>query len=76
VAELLRQAEAACRSNRADLTVANDLQTLRAGGHTIHLVRPGQPVETIGPDDALADRLVARALAWAVAGPRIVEPTS
>jgi phosphopantothenate-cysteine ligase len=76
LAELLRQAEAACRINRADLTVANDLQTLRAGGHTIHLVRPGQPVETIGPDDALADRLVARALAWAVAGPRIVEPTS
>jgi phosphopantothenate-cysteine ligase len=67
-AELIRQAEAACHTNRADLTVANDLQTLRAGRHTIHLVRPGQPVETLGPDDAPAERLVDRVLAWAGAG--------
>ena len=49
-AELIRQAEAACRENRADLTVANDLRTVRAGRHVIHLVRPGHPTETLGPD--------------------------
>lgn len=67
-ADLIREAEAACRTNRADLTVANDLQTLREGRHTVHLVRPGHPPETLPPGDDLADRLVARALAWA-AGP-------
>jgi len=66
LAELIRQAESACRVNRADLTVANDLQTLRAGRHTIHLVRPGQPTETLGPDDAPAEGLVDRAFTWAV----------
>jgi phosphopantothenate-cysteine ligase len=64
-AELIHQAELACRVNRADLTVANDLQTLKAGAHTIHLVRPGQPTETLGPDRALAGQLVDRVLAWA-----------
>jgi len=66
-AELIHQAEAACRINRADLTVANDLQTLQAGGHMIHLVRPGQVTETLGPDEALADKLVDRVFAWAAA---------
>ena len=42
-------------SNRADLTVANDLQTLRDGRHTVHLVRPGAAAETLGPGDDLAD---------------------
>ncbi len=64
-AQLIHQAEAACRINRADLTVANDLQTLKAASHTIHLVRPGQATETLGPDDALADKLVDRVFAWA-----------
>ncbi len=32
-ADLIRQAEQACRANRADLTVANDLATVRAGAH-------------------------------------------
>jgi phosphopantothenoylcysteine synthetase/decarboxylase len=58
--ELIRQAEAACLINRADLTVANDLQTVRANRHTVHLVRPGVPPETLGPGDDLADRLVDR----------------
>ena len=66
-AELIHHAEAACRTNRADLTVANDLQTLKAGGHAIHLVRPGQATETLGPDDALAETLVDRVFAWAAA---------
>jgi phosphopantothenate-cysteine ligase len=64
-AELLRQAEAACRTNRADLTVANELQTLRAGRHTVHLVRPGHRPETLEPGDDLAERLVTRVFHWA-----------
>jgi phosphopantothenate-cysteine ligase len=81
VADLIRQAEAACRINRADLTVANDLQTLRAGGHTIHLVRPGQASETIGPGDAPAEQLVARTFAWAASRaaarvPIVINPPS
>jgi phosphopantothenate-cysteine ligase len=59
---LIRQAEAAGLANRADLTVANDLQTLRAGRHTIHLVRAGHPAETLDPGDDLAERLVERVL--------------
>lgn len=62
--ELIRKAEAAGRINRADLTVANDLQTLRAGRHTIHLVRPGHAPETLGPGDWLAERLVDRVFSW------------
>jgi phosphopantothenoylcysteine synthetase/decarboxylase len=58
--ELIRQAEAACLINRADITVANDLQTLREKRHTVHLVRPGFRTETLGPGDDLADRLVGR----------------
>jgi phosphopantothenate---cysteine ligase (CTP) len=63
--ELIRRAQAACRDNRADLTVANDLETLRQGRHTIHLVRPDQEPETFEPGDDLAGRLVDRVLAWA-----------
>jgi phosphopantothenate---cysteine ligase (CTP) len=63
--ELIRRAEDACRINRADLTVANDLQTLRQGRHTLHLVRPGAQSETLEPGDDLADRLVARIVGWA-----------
>jgi phosphopantothenate-cysteine ligase len=64
-AALIAQAEAACLINRADLTVANDLRTLQAGSHTIHLVRPGHATETIGPGEAPAEQLVARSFAWA-----------
>src|SRR5262249_60751987 len=65
LAGLRRGAEAGCRTNRADLTVANDLQTLRAGRHTVHLVRPGHPTETLEPGDSLADRLVERVFSLA-----------
>ena len=64
-AALIAEAAEACRINRADLTVANDLRTLQAGRHTIHLVRPGQVTETLDPDLALAERLVERVFAWA-----------
>ncbi len=63
--ELIRRAEEACRVNRADLTVANDLRTLKQGRHTLHLVRPGAAVETLEPGEDLADRLVARIATWA-----------
>ena len=59
------RAQTACRDNRADLVVANDLETLRQGRHTIHLVRPGHDPETLDPGADLAERLVARVLAWA-----------
>jgi phosphopantothenate-cysteine ligase len=62
---LIHRAEIAGRINRADLTVANDLQTLRQGRHTLHLVRPGADPETLEPGDDLADRLVTRILTWA-----------
>ena len=63
--ELIRRAGDAGRVNRADLTVANDLETLRQGAHTLHLVRPAAETETLesGPD--LADRLVGRIMTWA-----------
>jgi phosphopantothenate---cysteine ligase (CTP) len=63
--ELIRSAENACRTNRADLTVANDLQLLRQGRHTLHLVRPNAEAETLEPGDDMADRLVARIMSWA-----------
>src|SRR5262249_49793233 len=69
--ELIKAAERACDTTRADLTVANDLQTVRAGRHTIHLVRPGHAPETLGPDDEPADRLVERVFAWAAARGRM-----
>jgi phosphopantothenate---cysteine ligase (CTP) len=63
--ELIRQAREACIANRADLTVANDLSTVKAGRHAIHLVRPDHPTETYGPDDSIAERLIDRSFAWA-----------
>ena len=67
LADLIDQATRANQINRADLTVANDLTTVRAGTHTIHLVRPGQAVETYGPPDSIAERLVGRVFDWATA---------
>lgn len=64
-AELIETARRACRTNQADLTVANDQSTVRSGRHTIHLVRPEGPVESFGPEDDIAARLVDRALHWA-----------
>ncbi|WP_235905013.1 phosphopantothenoylcysteine decarboxylase domain-containing protein [Tautonia marina] len=64
--ELIRTAERACRINRTDLTVANDLRSYRAGRHTIVLVRPDAPVETLGPEDGDRARLlVDRVARWA-----------
>jgi phosphopantothenate-cysteine ligase len=66
-ASLIRAGEIACRTNRADATVANDLQSLREGRHTVHLVRPGSPTETFAAGEDLADRLVERVFALATA---------
>ena len=62
--ELIAQATAANLANRADLTVANDLDTVRTGAHTIHLVRPDQPVETYGPPGSIAEHLVDQVFTW------------
>jgi phosphopantothenate---cysteine ligase (CTP) len=64
VDELIRRAEHACLINRADLTVANDLQTVRDGRHTVHLVRPGADPETLDPGEDLGHRLVERIATW------------
>jgi phosphopantothenate-cysteine ligase len=64
-AELIRRAEQSRQLSRADVTVANDLQTLAAGAHTVHLVRQGHAHETLGPGPDLADRLVDRVFSWA-----------
>ncbi|MGP0064757.1 MAG: phosphopantothenoylcysteine decarboxylase [Isosphaeraceae bacterium] len=72
--ELIRRAEDACRVNRADLTVANDLQTLSEGAHTLHLVRPGAAPETLEPGADLAERLAGHIMTWAGSG-RPVSPT-
>jgi phosphopantothenate-cysteine ligase len=66
--ELLSQAEASGRVNRANLTVANDLQSLTAGKHTVHLVRTGRAPLLLPPGPDLADRLVERVFAWAGEG--------
>ena len=63
-AESIRIALDACLLNRVDLTIANDVSTLRSG-HVVHLVRPGFEAETLGPADDLADRVVERVLEWA-----------
>jgi phosphopantothenoylcysteine synthetase/decarboxylase len=63
--ELIRRAREACVVNRADLTVANDLQTVLEGRHTVHLVRPGADFETLAAGDDLAGRLVGKIAGWA-----------
>jgi phosphopantothenate---cysteine ligase (CTP) len=62
---LIGQAEIACRTNRAQLTVANDMELIRQGRHTLHLVRPEVEPETLPPGDDLANRLVERVFEWA-----------
>ena len=59
-AALVARAEASGLASRADLTVANDLTTVRDGRHVVHLVRAGEPPETLGPRPDLADAVVAR----------------
>ncbi len=58
--ELIETARRACVTNDADLTIANDLQLKQTSRHTVHVVSREGLVETIGPDCAIADRLVDR----------------
>jgi phosphopantothenate-cysteine ligase len=60
--ELLNAAREACRVNRSDATIANDLTSLREGRHEVRLVPSRGPAESFGPGDDLADRLAARLL--------------
>jgi phosphopantothenoylcysteine synthetase/decarboxylase len=69
-AELIDRAAEANMANRTDLTVANDLQLYRQGKHTVHLVRPGQPTETLGPGGDIAGSLVDRVFQWVGERPR------
>ncbi len=62
---LIASAEQALIKNRADVIVANDLQTVHRENHTIHLVRSGGRIETLRPGGSLADRLVERVRMWA-----------
>lgn len=71
---LVREAERACLTNRADLTVANDLESIRAGRHEFHLARPGQPIETLPAGPRLAERLVEQVALWATQTPREPQP--
>jgi phosphopantothenate-cysteine ligase len=63
--DLIREAELACETNRADVMVANDLQTLIAGRHIMHLVRPGCQAITVGPGWDAAERVVEHVFQWA-----------
>jgi phosphopantothenate---cysteine ligase (CTP) len=60
---LIETAREATIANRADLTVANDLKKKDQGQHTLHIVDGGGVVETLGPGDDLAVRLVDRLIA-------------
>jgi len=63
--ELIGLAHDACLANRADLTVANDINDVKAGRHTLYLVRPDQPTVTLPPGPDLAARLVDQVWEWA-----------
>ncbi|MDB5349072.1 MAG: phosphopantothenoylcysteine synthetase/decarboxylase [Planctomycetota bacterium] len=63
--ELVSRTRESGIENRANLTVGNDLRQMREGRHTLQLVRPGHPDETLGPGGDLADRLVERVISWA-----------
>ena len=65
-AYLIERAARAAVVTRSDLTVANDLGLLKAGRHTIHLVRPGHRTETVGPGADLAGTLIDRVATWSV----------
>ena len=46
---LVETARAACATNDADLTVANDLRVKQRGEHAVHVVDRDGLIETIGP---------------------------
>ena len=60
--ELIATAREACKSSSADLTVANDLFGKQRGLHKVHVVDREQLIETIGPGETIAARLVDRIL--------------
>ncbi len=55
--DLIETARRACIANHADLTIANDLKSIRQGRHLVHLVGPEGLRKTIGPAEAIADGL-------------------
>lgn len=61
---LIASAISALETNRVDLTVANDLQTVQRGQHVIHLVRKCGRVYSVGPNGPVAEELVGRVFGW------------
>ncbi len=61
--ELIDKARRACEVNRANLTIANDLRSLQAGAHVVHLVQPDGRYETLGPCSNLAEQVVSHVFA-------------
>ena len=59
---LIATARDACKINSADLTVANDLSSKQRGLHKVHVVERERLIETIGPGESIAARLVDRIL--------------
>lgn len=57
---LIAEAREACRINRADLTIANDLKSVQAGQHRVQLVQAAGQVQAMGPAPDLAEQVVER----------------
>jgi phosphopantothenate-cysteine ligase len=57
---LVRIAREACRTNRADATIANDQSSLAAGRHRVAVVEASGAFEWFEPGDDLAKRVVDR----------------
>lgn len=53
-------ARQACRTNRADVTIANDQSSVLAGKHRVALVRPEGPAEWFEAGEDLGNRVVRR----------------
>lgn len=61
-AELIDAALETCAINRTNVTIANDLTSLREGRHEVFLVRPAGAVERFAPGPDMADQVCGRLL--------------
>jgi phosphopantothenate-cysteine ligase len=65
--ELIDAAHEACRTNRSNATIANDLASIREGRHEVVLVTASGTVQRFGPGDDMADGVAGRLLELATA---------